>query len=117
MMLGTFVGMSMLAAPMLQVPVAKNRGATVTVQMVSTPIFGVTPDPSRHGWCLKSDDGNSDDIRFTLGLPTPSTSNGIRLKPGAAYCDPIGNDAVYTGPVYVIAVTTAATVNINPLAY
>lgn len=88
---------SLMAAPNL-VGTAVEPGQCTTV--TTTPVIALAAG-RRTGWCLYTDDGNTDEVRFTLG-PTASSTVGFILNADRNFCD--GSEgSVYVGPVYIAA--------------
>ena len=97
------------------VPGYKTARDPGTLNALSTTSEACFPeDAGRHGWCIKNPTSNTIDVRFRLAA-TVTTANGIELKPGESFCDPIGNDAVYSGVVQCIA--ESGTPSVITLAY
>jgi hypothetical protein len=107
-----FVALLMAASP-TQLPNSRNPGTKYTT--TQTPEEAI-PAGQRSAWCLISDPGNVDNMNFTLGT-TASTTVGITLTPGDVFCDPIAGGAVYTGTVWIAAVTVVGTVTYQVVSY
>lgn len=96
---------------------AQDPGTTWTPGKVALMVF--TGNRNSQSWCIANELASPDTARFlklssAAGGPTPvsmtqTSAQGTALAPGQSYCEPVGGEPIYGGPLSVIFQSTAGT--------